>query len=187
MQSGIDTACQQWFHWWGRRLDDRFNLEETRVAKTHDLTVKINLYILFVPLSQLSHMSAMAFSQTPLDVFNPPKSVQRNVERWSRRLSEDVGVFVFPCVKRRPLGLNIAGILFLFPLLSLSLSLSCSLFLSWLLCHRGEGNSDPIVNGGNWAASQWCHLAIGKTRGNALLAFGMHYFFLLFSGRRWSI
>ncbi|KAI9536637.1 hypothetical protein NQZ68_031711 [Dissostichus eleginoides] len=33
----------------------------------------------------------MAFSQTPLDVFNPPKSVQRNVERWSRRLSEDVG------------------------------------------------------------------------------------------------
>lgn len=125
-----------------------------------------------------SNISAVASTQTQLDVFNLP-SLSRGM--WSAWLSQGVCVFVFHRVKHKPLGLNIAGILFLFPFLSLSLTpsvlLSLSLFLSWLLCHCGEGNSDPIVNGGNWAAGQWCHPAIGKTRGNALLAFGMRYFF----------
>lgn len=102
-----------------------------------------------------SNISAMASIQTQLDVSNLP-SLSRGM--WSAWLSQGVCVFVFQCVKHKPLGLNIAGTLFLFPFLSLSLTLSVllslSLFLSWLLCHRGEGNSDPIVNGGNWASGQ---------------------------------
>lgn len=46
------------------------------------------------------------------------------------------------CVRRRSLGLTVAGIC------------SVCLFLLWLLCHREEGNSDPIVSGGNWAVGQ---------------------------------
>lgn len=138
-----------------------------------------------------SCVSAMGVYSNSAWCLRPAKSLWRNAERWSAWLSLGVCVFVFQCVK--PLGLNIAGILSLFPpffpyrSLTLSAMLSPSLFFSWLWCHCGEGNSDPIVNGGKWAAGQWCHPAIGKNDGNALLAFRVCYFFLLFSGRRWSI
>lgn len=64
--------------------NDRLNLEESRVVKTHDLTVQINCDI-------RSHISAMAFIQiqTLLDVFKPP-NLSRGM--WSAWLSEDVCV-----------------------------------------------------------------------------------------------
>lgn len=104
-------------------------------------------------LYRSSNISAMASIQAQLDSTNLP-SLSRGM--WSAWLSQGVCVFVFQCVKHKPLGLNIAGILFLFPFLSLSLILSVSLpFLAvvppwrrqqWPYCERWELGSRPMMS-----------------------------------------
>lgn len=107
-----------------------------------------------------SCISAMGIYSNSAWCLRPAKSLWRNAERWSAWLSLGVCVFVFQCVK--PLGLNIAGILSLFPFLPVSLAHSFShalaislLFLAvvppwrrqqWPYCERWEMGSGPMMS-----------------------------------------
>lgn len=107
-----------------------------------------------------SCVSAMGVYSNSAWCLRPAKSLWRNAERWSAWLSLGVCVFVFQCVK--PLGLNIAGILSLFPFLPVSLTHSFShalaislLFLAvvplwrrqqWPYCERWEMGSRPMMS-----------------------------------------
>lgn len=107
-----------------------------------------------------SCISAMGVYSSSAWCLRPAKSQRRNAECWSAGLPLGVCVFVFQCVK--PLGLNIAGILSLFPFLPVSLAHSFShalvislLFLAavppwrrqqWPYCERWEMGRRPMMS-----------------------------------------
>lgn len=154
-----DTVSHWLFHWW----EGGFVSQTGSQAATSSENIWFNCankrrYSVFHCYS--SCISATGIYSNSAWCLRPAKSLWRNAERWSAWLSLGVCVFVFQCVK--PLGLNIAGILSLFPFLPVSLTHSFShalaislLFLAvvppwrrqqWPYCERWEMGSRPMMS-----------------------------------------